>query len=79
MKSAQYQALRALNRELVGLYWDVGRLIVRRQEGENWGKAVVERLSVDLQKEFPGMRGLSTNNLWHMPQFYLSFHENEKL
>ena len=41
--AAQYAALRAVNKELLGLYWDIGKLIEERQEAEGWGKAVVER------------------------------------
>jgi hypothetical protein len=41
IQSAQYAALRAVNKELVGLYWDIGRLIVERQQSEGWGNAVV--------------------------------------
>lgn len=79
VKSAQYRALKAVNRELVGLYWDVGKIIVKRQERERWGKAVVKQLSGDLRKAFPGTRGFSTQNLWFMRQFYLSYQANEKL
>ena len=53
--SAQYEALKAVNRELIGLYWDIGRMIVERQNSEGWGKSVVEKLSADLRREFPGL------------------------
>lgn len=42
IKQAQYQALKAVNHELVALYWDLGRLIVAKQEALGWGKSVVE-------------------------------------
>ena len=61
--SAQYEALKAVNRELVALYWDIGKLIAGRQEREGWGRSVVERLADDLQNEFPGVRGFSVQNL----------------
>jgi hypothetical protein len=61
--SAQHAALKMVNRELVGLYWDIGRMIVERQNVEGWGKSVVKRLSSDLQREFPGVSGFSTQNL----------------
>lgn len=77
--SAQYAALRAVNTELVGLYWDIGRMIVERQAREKWGRAVVERLAADLRKEFPGMRGFSDRNIWCMREFYSAYAENEKL
>jgi hypothetical protein len=52
IRSAQYAALKVVNKELVGLYWDIGRMIVERQEKTEWGKAVVEQLAIDLRKEF---------------------------
>lgn len=79
VRAAQYAALRVVNTELVGLYWDIGRMIVDRQQEGGWGKSVVERLAVDLQQEFPGIRGFSVQNLWYMRQFYLEYHAYERL
>jgi predicted nuclease of restriction endonuclease-like (RecB) superfamily len=79
IRSAQYEALKAVNKELIGLYWDIGRMIVERQRGETWGKSVVERLATDLQREFPGIQGFSSQNLWYMRQFYLEYHVKPKL
>ena len=79
VRAAQYEALKAVNQELISLYWDIGKLILSRQEGQTWGKAIVERLAADLQKEFPGMQGFSVQNLWYMRQFYLEYSLNEKL
>jgi predicted nuclease of restriction endonuclease-like (RecB) superfamily len=79
IRSAQYEALKAVNRELISLYWDIGRLIVERQKGATWGKSVVEKLAEDLQTEFPGIKGFSAKNLWKMKQFYEIYAQNEKL
>lgn len=79
IRSAQYEALKAVNKELISLYWDIGRMIVERQQGRTWGKAVVERLADDLQKEFPGMQGFSAQNLWYMRQLYHEYHNKPKL
>ena len=79
VRSAQYAALKAVNKELVGLYWDIGRMIEKRQKGSTWGRSVVERLAGDLQKEFPGVKGFSTQNLWYMRQFYRAYNGNKKL
>jgi len=57
IRSAQYQALRAANKELVSLYWDLGQSIHQKQEALGWGKAVVQTLANDLQFEFPGAMG----------------------
>jgi predicted nuclease of restriction endonuclease-like (RecB) superfamily len=79
VRSAQYAALRAVNKELVGLYWDIGRMIVERQETAEWGKAVVEQLASDLQTEFPGIGGFSASNLWRMKAFFETYSVQEKL
>jgi Uncharacterized conserved protein len=79
VRSAQYEALKAVNKELVALYWDIGKLIAERQNREGWGKSVVERLANDLQNEFPGVKGFSIQNLWYMRQFCLEYRDNEKL
>jgi len=76
---AQYDALRAVNKELIQLYWDIGKKIVERQTALGWGKSVVETLSADLQKEFPGIRGFSAANLWRIKNFYSEYSENLKL
>ncbi|KAB2834185.1 MAG: DUF1016 domain-containing protein [Candidatus Brocadia sp.] len=79
VRSAQYDALRAVNKELIALYWDIGRMIEERQKDESWGKSVVVNLAGDLQQEFPGIQGFSAQNLWRMRQFYLAYAANEKL
>jgi predicted nuclease of restriction endonuclease-like (RecB) superfamily len=79
IRAAQYEALRAVNRELVILYWDLGKMIVTRQQGETWGKSVVEQLAKDLQAEFQGVSGFSAANLWRMRLFYQTYDDNEKL
>jgi predicted nuclease of restriction endonuclease-like (RecB) superfamily len=79
VREAQYAALRAVNKELVGLYWDIGRLIVDRQRSEGWGRSVVKRLAADLQAEFPGVAGFSAANLWRMKLFYETYAGDSKL
>ncbi len=76
---AQYKALKAVNRELISLNWDIGRSIVEKQEQLGWGKSIVETLSKDLQNEFPGIHGFSSQNLWRMRRFYLEYQNNTKL
>jgi predicted nuclease of restriction endonuclease-like (RecB) superfamily len=79
IRTAQYAALKAVNRELITLYWDIGKMIVERQQGESWGKSVVEQLSKDLREEFPEHKGFSAQNLWFMRQFYLSYKDNKEI
>jgi predicted nuclease of restriction endonuclease-like (RecB) superfamily len=70
---ARRRALASVNRELVRLYWEIGRVIVAQQEKAAWGEAVVERLSADLRAEFPDMKGLSLPNMWKMRQVFLAY------
>ncbi len=79
IRSAQYEALKAVNKELIALYWDIGRIIQERQKGNTWGNAVVEHLADDLHKEFPGIQGFSARNIWYMRDFYITYFENKKL
>ena len=57
------------NTALIQLYWDIGRLIVERQDREGWGAKVIDRLARDLRKSFPAMKGFSTRNLHCMRSF----------
>ena len=79
VRSAQYAALKAVNTELVGMYWDIGRMLVERQAGDTWGKGVVQQLATDLQQAFPGAGGFSASNLWRMRAFFEAYRGQEKL
>ena len=79
IRSGQYQALRAVNKELLILYWDVGKSLHEKQASQGWGKSVVETLAGDLQAEFPARNGFSARNLWNMRDFYLEYTYNPKL
>lgn len=77
--NSQYEALKYVNRQLIELYWDIGRMIVERQDEYGWGKSIVQNLAKDLQNEFPGIKGFSSQNLWRMRQFYSIYCELKKL
>jgi len=79
IRAAQYEALKSVNKEMIQLYWDIGKKIVESQKKHGWGKSVVESLAKDLQAEFPGMHGFSPQNLWYMRQFYAEYHKNINL
>jgi len=79
IRNARVRAVLAASREHIGLYWNIGKKIVFRQETSGWGKAIVERLSEDLQKEYPGVSGYSSQNLWYMRQFYLEYRDSPNL
>ncbi len=66
---AQQRASLAVNRELVLLYWQIGRDILARQDREGWGSKVIERLAQDLRNAFPDMKGFSPRNLKYMRAF----------
>ena len=76
---AQYEAFKQVNRHLINMYWDLGKMIIYRQKKHNWGKSIVENLSKDLQNEFPGVSGFSVQNLWYMRQFYNTYKGKKKL
>lgn len=69
IRAAQVRVALSVNRELVLLYWQMGRSILQRQGEEGWGAKVVDRLSVDLRREFPEMKGFSPRNLKYMRAF----------
>jgi predicted nuclease of restriction endonuclease-like (RecB) superfamily len=69
IQQAQVRAAVAVNRELVLLYWSIGREILSRQETEGWGGNVIPRLAKDLKASFPEMQGFSPRNLGYMKAF----------
>lgn len=76
IRSAQYDALRAVNKELIALYWDIGKMIVKESKEKGWGAAVVKQLAIDLQSEFPGISGFSKRNLHYMANLYENYANN---
>jgi predicted nuclease of restriction endonuclease-like (RecB) superfamily len=76
---SQYEALKSVNKELIALYWDIGKSIVEKQDELGWGKSIVKTLAEDLQKEFIGIKGFSVQNLWNMRLFYLEYRDYTKL
>ncbi len=73
IREAQLRAALAVNRELLGLYWNIGRAISERVEAEAWGTRVVEHLADELQRSFPGVAGFSRANVYRMRAFYLAY------
>jgi predicted nuclease of restriction endonuclease-like (RecB) superfamily len=76
IKAAQYRALQTVNKEQIQLYWDIGQLIVERQQQHGWGKSIVEKLSIELQKNFAGVNGFSARNLWYMRSLYHEYSQS---
>lgn len=78
VRQAQYEALKAVNVQLISLYWELGKAIAEKQT-LGWGKSIVPTLSKELQNEFPEMSGFSEGNLWLMAQFFNEYHVDENL
>lgn len=69
IRHERLRVVMSANAAMVLLYWDIGKVILVRQEEEGWGARVIDRLSTDLRREFPEMKGLSTRNLKYMRAF----------
>jgi predicted nuclease of restriction endonuclease-like (RecB) superfamily len=69
VQQAQLHAVLAVNKELVLLYWHIGRSILERQKAQGWGAKVIDQLAADLHRTFPQMRGFSERNLKYMRAF----------
>jgi predicted nuclease of restriction endonuclease-like (RecB) superfamily len=73
IQQAQVRAALSVNRELVVLYWHIGREILQKQQAQGWGAKVIDRLARDLRREFPDMKGFSPRNLKYMRAFGESY------
>jgi len=79
VRASQLRAALSVNRELVALYWDIGRAVVERQRRHKWGDRVIDLLAKDLGKSFPGMAGFSRPNLYRMRAFYLGYADQAEI
>ncbi|MDR0911756.1 MAG: PDDEXK nuclease domain-containing protein [Methanobrevibacter sp.] len=77
VRQSQYNALKQVNKELIFLYWEIGKSIFNIEY--SWGKSIIKKLSSELQKEFPGIKGFSITNIQRMVRFYSDYSDNEKL
>ena len=68
--SSRYRAAALANKELLLLYFSVGKLISNKIELQAWGAKALEQIALDLQKELPGLRGFASTNLKRMRIFY---------
>ncbi|UBF30147.1 PDDEXK nuclease domain-containing protein (plasmid) [Kovacikia minuta CCNUW1] len=69
IRRSQVQAALAVNQELILLYWQIGWEILSKEQDQGWGAKVVERLALDLKREFPEMKGFSARNIRYMKSF----------
>lgn len=73
IQEAQVHAIFAVNKELLKLYWYIGKTIIERQKKYKWGSNVIEKLAKDLQNSFPGTGGFSRVNIFRMRAFYQAY------
>ena len=76
---AREKAMLSVNKELIELYWNVGKYISEKVNQSEWGKSVVKNLSDYIYSKLPDIKGFSSQNLWRMRQFYETYSKNEKL
>lgn len=79
IQSAQIKAAVSVNRELIGLYWELAEKIVEKQKHSQWGDGLLAQMSKDLQEEFPDMRGFSLRNLKYIRQWFLFWFDGDAI
>lgn len=79
IEAARRRAYQAVNTELVGLYWELGKYISRKIESAQWGEGVVDALAAAIARQYPGMRGYTRPNLFRMRQFYEAYRGDAKV
>ncbi|UVJ39469.1 YhcG family protein [Arthrobacter sp. CJ23] len=79
IQAAQQRAQRTVNTAMIELYWSIGRTILDRQDSEPWGSKVLDRLALDLRREFPHMKGFSRTNLYNMRAFAAAWNGTEPI
>ena len=79
IENARSRALKAVNSELIQMYWQIGEYVSKQVKNGGWGKSIVAEFSSFLQNHYPGTSGFSAQNIWRMKQFYETYYGNEKL
>lgn len=79
IEQAKMRAIKAVNTEMIEMYWQIGRYISEKAEQEGWGKGVVQDFAQFLKQTYPSASGFSAQNIWRMKQFYETYKCNEKL
>ena len=73
------RVFRSVNRELIDMYWEIGRYIGEKVKSDKWGKSIVKEFADFVQMNYEGIGGFSPQNIWRMKQFYETYADNEKL
>ena len=77
IKTAQVKAALSVNKEMIILYWEIGKTISDKQNNEGWGSKIVDRLAHDLKISFPELKGFSSRNLKYMKKFAETYSDFE--
>jgi len=79
IERARDSAFRAVNRELISMYWEIGAYVSDKVRQDGWGKSVVADFAKYIQAERPDIKGFSASNIWRMRQFFETYRDSEKL
>lgn len=79
IKLSRTKAIKAVNAELINLYWEIGSYVSKKIESSEWGDSVVTELAKYIQKNEPELKGFSNKNIWRMKQFYEAYNNFPKL
>lgn len=79
IEKARENAYKAVNVELINIYWEIGHYISDKVQTESWGKSVVADFSKYVKDNYPDIKGFSQQNIWRMKQFYETYKDKEKL
>lgn len=79
IKHSRTNAIKAVNSELINLYWNIGEYITNKLEQSEWGDAVVTELAIYIQQSEPELKGFSDKNIWRMKKFYETYKDFPKL
>ena len=79
IEQSKARAIRAVNAEMIEMYWQIGKYISEKANNDGWGKGVVQDFSNFLKQAYPSASGFSAQNIWRMKQFYEAYKDNEKL
>ncbi len=79
IEQSKTRALKAVNAEMIEMYWQIGKYISEKAMNDGWGKSVVQDFSNFLKQTYPNASGFSAQNIGRMKQFYETYQDNEKL
>lgn len=79
IENSRRNAFKAVNQELINMYWEIGKFVSDKVSKNEWGKSVVKELSEFIQHQNKGIKGFSPQNIWRMKQFYDIYNGKEKL